>query len=51
MFDLMHGDEEDEDGNEHLLEDLANRYRDDGEDEEEFTRIAPEIATDGRRTM
>jgi exonuclease 3'-5' domain-containing protein 1 len=26
MFDLMHGEEEDEDGNERLLEDLANRY-------------------------
>jgi exonuclease 3'-5' domain-containing protein 1 len=25
MFDLMHGEEEDEDGNERLLEDLANR--------------------------
>jgi exonuclease 3'-5' domain-containing protein 1 len=36
MFDLMHGEEEDEDGNERLLEDLANRYRDDDDDGDEF---------------
>jgi exonuclease 3'-5' domain-containing protein 1 len=33
LFDAMHGDEEDEDGNERLLEDLADRHPEDEDDD------------------